>query len=326
MQAVLGREQACRDAGRGVDLRVDVLDVVARRLRRDHELARRSACSTGRARPAAGRRPRGSSARPASRRGGRRECPAAARTASTASASSLPALTSACELLGRVLRAERWTVRTRLAHRLVRVDGAEDPCRPRDRRAREPRRVARAVESLAVLDGDRRRAARAPTTDAASARSDTGASRTRSHSPTPSGPGLSQIAFDTPSRPRSCTSPARRSSRASSSRSPSCAAVAAASSATARAWPSVYGDLRSTKSAIASSASSNASSESVTRSGGSASITASHVVRGVELAEDPVRIGAQRSRERRRVELRARRAARPARAPHRRRRAGAPPR
>ena len=35
--------------------------------------------------------------------------------------------------------------------------------------------------------------------------------RTRSHSPAPSGPGLSQIAFDTPSRPKPCTRPARRS-------------------------------------------------------------------------------------------------------------------
>ena len=47
--------------------------------------------------------------------------------------------------------------------------------------------------------------------------------RTRSHSPAPSGPRLSQIAFDTPSRPKSCTSPARRSVRTSSPASPSCA-------------------------------------------------------------------------------------------------------
>ena len=75
--------------------------------------------------------------------------------------------------------------------------------------------------------------------------------RTRSHSPAPSGPGLSQIAFETPSRPRSCTSPARRSVRTSPSPSPTCAAASAASSATARACPSVYGDFRSTKFAIA---------------------------------------------------------------------------
>ena len=49
-----------------------------------------------------------------------------------------------------------------------------------------------------------------------------GCRRTRSHSPAPSGPRLSQIAFETPSRPRSCTRPARRSVRTSSSGSPSC--------------------------------------------------------------------------------------------------------
>ena len=47
-----------------------------------------------------------------------------------------------------------------------------------------------------------------------------GCSRTRSHSPAPSGPRLSQIAFETPSRPKSCTSPARRSVRTSASDRP----------------------------------------------------------------------------------------------------------
>ena len=51
-----------------------------------------------------------------------------------------------------------------------------------------------------------------------------GCMRTRSHSPAPSGPRLSQIAFDTPSRPKSCTRPARRSVRTSPSDSPSCVA------------------------------------------------------------------------------------------------------
>ena len=44
-----------------------------------------------------------------------------------------------------------------------------------------------------------------------------------------------------------------------------------------RAWPSVYGDLRSTKFAIAASAASKRSPESTTASAGSASITASQV-------------------------------------------------
>ena len=84
------------------------------------------------------------------------ECPAAARTAATASAIELPRPHVGLELLRGVLSAERWTVRTRLAHRPVRVDGSEDSCLSRDRRARETLRVARAVESLTVLDGDLR--------------------------------------------------------------------------------------------------------------------------------------------------------------------------
>ena len=101
--------------------------------------------------------------------------------------------------------------------------------------------------------------------------------RTRSHSPAPSGPRLSQIEFDTPSRPSPCTSPARRSVIRSPAASSSCAPAAAARSATARAWPSVYGDLRSTKSATATSAASNCSPDSWTPSAGSAAITASQV-------------------------------------------------
>ena len=104
-----------------------------------------------------------------------------------------------------------------------------------------------------------------------------GCMRTRSHSPGPSGPALSQIEFEIPSRPRSCASPARRSVRTSASVSPSCAPATAARSATACACPSVYGDLRSTKFAIASSAASNRSSGSSTASAGSDSMTASHV-------------------------------------------------
>ena len=45
--------------------------------------------------------------------------------------------------------------------------------------------------------------------------------RTRSHSPAPSGPRLSQIEFETPRRPRPCTRPARRSVRTSLSEAPS---------------------------------------------------------------------------------------------------------
>src|SRR3954453_10711585 len=47
--------------------------------------------------------------------------------------------------------------------------------------------------------------------------------RTRSHSPAPSGPRLSQIEFETPRRPRPCTRPARRSVRTVLSGAPDCA-------------------------------------------------------------------------------------------------------
>ena len=71
-----------------------------------------------------------------------------------------------------------------------------------------------------------------------------GCSRTRSISPGVSGPRLSQIAFDTPSRPRSWTSPARRSVLSSESGSPRSRAAAPARSATPREWPIVYGRLQ----------------------------------------------------------------------------------
>ena len=111
--------------------------------------------------------------------------------------------------------------------------------------------------------------------------------RTRSHSPAARGPGLSQIAVRharadrTRGRARraGASGPRRRRGRA---RVP----AAAARSATAREWPSVNGDLRSTKLAIASSAASNCSSDSTTVSAGSASMTAAQRPARVEVAED----------------------------------------
>ena len=90
---MLHREQARSARGGRVDLRVDVLDVVADRLRRDHELRRdllvrvprASSLSTSTSRWVS---PAGPSRRRATR------WPAAPSTASTASASRRPALTS----------------------------------------------------------------------------------------------------------------------------------------------------------------------------------------------------------------------------------------
>ena len=101
--------------------------------------------------------------------------------------------------------------------------------------------------------------------------------RMRSQSPPASGPRLSRTAFEIPSRPRSCTRPARRSVRISESGMPSRSPAAPASSATARAWPRKYGDLRSTKLATARSAASKRSPETTIASAGSAAITASQL-------------------------------------------------
>ena len=87
-----------------------------------------------------------------------------------------------------------------------------------------------------------------------------GCRRTRSSSACVSGPRLSQIAFETPRRPRSCTRPARRRA---SRRRPAArrARRRAARSATPRECPIVYGDLRSVKSPIASRPSSSSASD-----------------------------------------------------------------
>src|SRR6476646_3154529 len=93
-QAVLRGEEARGHAGGRIDLRVDVLDVVASRLGRDHELggdllARQAARDQPQDVDLAGRQSGRPLAAPAD------VMPAAARTAATASASSFPALASA---------------------------------------------------------------------------------------------------------------------------------------------------------------------------------------------------------------------------------------
>jgi hypothetical protein len=59
------------------------------------------------------------------------------------------------KLNGSLLGRERRAMGARLPHRLVRVGGAEQPRRTRDRRAREAARIAGTVKALAVLDGSR---------------------------------------------------------------------------------------------------------------------------------------------------------------------------
>ncbi len=117
---------------------------------------------------------------------------------------------------------QRRPVRARLAHRLVGIDGAQDTRRPGDRRAGQAARIARAVEAFPVLD--RQAPSGASALDCWSIRPVRyGCIRTRSHSPTASGPALSQMPFDTPSRPNPWTRPARLRVRTSPSSSPSSA-------------------------------------------------------------------------------------------------------
>ena len=158
------------------------------------------------------------------------------------------------------LAAHCWAKRPRLAHRPIRVDCYRDPCLPGDRLRREAPSDSRSRQGAPDAARRSRRAARGQRTGRASARSDGGAAARAPIRPTPSGPGLSQIAFETPqptevvdeAGPIQQAGPTRPAARVAS-------AAEAASSATARACPSVYGDLRSTKSATASSAPSNSS-------------------------------------------------------------------
>ena len=131
--------------------------------------------------------------------------PAAASTASTASASSRPARTSVAQPGGGRPRRTRLAVRARLAHRLVGVGRGQHPRGAGDRGAGQAARVAGPVEPLAVLHGDRPERARAPVTAAASARSGTapsGSARARPRR-------AASACRGSRSTPRACRSSAR---------------------------------------------------------------------------------------------------------------------
>ena len=143
-----------------------------------------------------------------------------------------------------------------------------------------------------------RRAAPAPSTAAACARSGTGAAVRaptrrrragracpRSRSRRRAGRGRGRARRGAASGPASSAARARRRPPRRARRPP-------------RAWPSMYGDFRSTKFAIASSASSNRSPESTTASAGSASITASQVPTASRPGEDQLRLVAHELGER----------------------------
>ncbi len=104
------------------------------------------------------------------------------------------------KLGGRVVCAERGTIRARLPHRLIGIGRAEDPAGAGDRRTGETPRVARPIEPLAVLHRDApERRERFGLVE-----HPFGQVRVKPDAlPVPGGEGagLSQIAFDTPSRP-----------------------------------------------------------------------------------------------------------------------------
>ena len=219
--------------------------------------SRRSSGSTGPPRARGAPPARARSGPPGSSRGrcGTR-CPAAASTASTASRSSRASLGLAEEL------------RLRGRPRRGRAGAAAPRASPGSSRRRRGGGLPGRAPPPAFPGGSRsRRAARgarrrgrpigASAGDWANARSvKCGCSRTRSHSPKPSGPGFSQIAFETPTRPRSCASAARRTARDRRRRKARRHAAASASSATPAECPRSHGDLRSVNAAIAANAAS----------------------------------------------------------------------
>ena len=161
--------------------------------------------------------------------------------------------------------------------------------------AGEPARVARSVEALAVLHRDRaERRERLGLVEHA-----LGQVRVHAHALPLARRRAARACPRSRSRCRAARSRARaRRGAACAARRParpSCAPAAAARSATARACPSVYGDFRSTKFAIARSAASNCSPESTTASAGSASITASQVPTASRSAEKHRSASAQTS-------------------------------
>ena len=150
---MLDREEARAGPGRGVDLRVDVLDVVSDGLRRDHEPARDLLVRVAvREQPEHVDLPRREAGRPTT---AARDAMAGRSQHRLDRVGVQPSGSDLRPQLGRGrVRRQRRPVRTRLAHRLIRVGCTEDPPSGRDRRAGEPGRVAGAVEPLAQLHDD----------------------------------------------------------------------------------------------------------------------------------------------------------------------------
>ena len=150
---MLHREQACHGTRGGADLRVDVLDVVGDRLRRDEQdtgdvLVRQSSSGEPEHLHLAlrqSRRPLPSTGDPVAGRG---------QHGANRLVVQPPRLHLRSHLRRGFLRWEGVAVRARLAHRLVGVRGRQDPRGARDRCAGQPSRVPGAVEALAHLDGD----------------------------------------------------------------------------------------------------------------------------------------------------------------------------
>ena len=237
-------------------------------------------------------------ARPArSRRRGTR-WPAAPSTASTASASRRPAVTSARSSAAASPAAARRPMGTRLAHRLVGVGGAEHPRRAARSRRRRGRAGSRSRPAARGAGRRSRRAAPAPR-DWWSMRSVRyGCRRTRSHSPRAERPGLvpDRVRDSRAARGRARARRAAASARRASASPSRCPASAARSATALRVTERVrrlqVDEVRDRDAAPRRSC----SPASTTASAGSASITASQVPTVVEPGQDHLAVVAHQSR------------------------------
>ena len=181
---------------------------------------------------------------PAGNVGRRRDpTPAQCRTASTASPSRRPALTSPRSNAIRSLTGQAAAMGPIVPHRVVHVRGRDDPGRERDRSATQTARIAAAVETLVMEHRD--------CTDlrqlGLAAQHALGQVRVGAN-PLQLGrdsPSLSQIPLDTPITPRSWTSPARSISLVSRRRAVRLRPPPTPAPPTPREWPRNHADLRS---------------------------------------------------------------------------------
>ena len=231
--------RSCRTRGRGD----------SRRSGRTASARRRSACSTGRGRPAAARRPPGPTGRPGRRRRGGGARPPRRPPRSVGVEPAGPRPRHRAHGRRRRIREPAGRGGARSARRTRRPppgpaerDSARRPARPGDSRCRRGARGGRPRG---------RPGARGPGSGEGRARSSTGAAGSAPSRPRSRGPGRSQTALGTPTRPMSCRRPGDLEVAGLSAVSPVSRAAAEASPATCDEWPSRNRPFRSTTTASA---------------------------------------------------------------------------